>query len=103
MTKMAWPRFFFFDLLGVIGWGGASVAAGYLAGESWEALAAWLGRASALVVAALLGVAGFLALRRRRRAVLVPARAPEADQAAGSSAVAGQDAGGAAAAGPAEA
>ena len=72
MTKMAWPRFFFFDLLGAIGWGSASVAAGYIAGESWEALAAWLGRASAIVVVAVVAVIGVVAARRRRRAVLVP-------------------------------
>ena len=71
MTKMPWPRFFLFDLLGVVGWGAASVAAGYLAGESWEALARWLGRASAILVAVLLLGLGAVVLRRRRRAVLV--------------------------------
>jgi undecaprenyl-diphosphatase len=71
MTKMPWPRFFLFDLLGVVGWGAASVAAGYLAGESWEALAKWLGRASAILVAALLLGLGAVLMVRRRRAVLV--------------------------------
>jgi undecaprenyl-diphosphatase len=88
MTKMPWPRFFLFDLLGVVGWGAASVAAGYLAGESWEALAKWLGRASAILVAALLLGLGTVLLVRRRRAVLVqktavPEPAPDGASGAG--------------------
>lgn len=83
MSRMPWPRFLFFDILGVIGWGSASVAAGYLAGESWEALAAWLGRATAVLVASIVIVVGTVLMLRRRRALeaeVEPARtSTEAD------------------------
>ena len=75
MTRMSWPRFFLFDLLGVIGWGGASVTAGYLAGESWTVLAGWLGRASAVVVAGLVVTGLGIAYRRRRNRIPEPAPA----------------------------
>jgi membrane protein DedA with SNARE-associated domain len=87
MTRMPWPRFLFFDILGVIGWGGASVAAGYLAGESWEALAAWLGRATAVILVSIAGVLGTVIVLRRRRALAaeaVPAQSPAADPATAS-------------------
>jgi membrane-associated protein len=54
MTRMSYPRFLVYDTLGVLGWGVASVTAGYLAGRSWHALAGVLGTVSALVVAAIL-------------------------------------------------
>lgn len=67
MSRLPYGRFVMFDLLGVAGWGLASIAVGYLAGESWELVAGWLGTASAAVLAAL-AVAAFLVVRRARRA-----------------------------------
>jgi len=79
MTRMSWPRFFVFDLLGALGWASASVLAGYLAGESWAVLAGWLGRASAVIVFAIVIVAITLAWRRRHHAMIAspPAQATE--------------------------
>jgi len=65
MTRMRYPRFFVYDLLGVTGWGAASVMAGYLAGESWHILAGALGTASAVIVA-LLVIALIVVIRRGR-------------------------------------
>jgi membrane-associated protein len=82
MTRMSWPRFFLFDLFGAFGWAAASVLAGYLAGESWTVLAGWLGRASAVIVFAIVITAGALLWRRRHRAMNATAAAassPPAD------------------------
>jgi len=68
MTKMPYGRFLFWDVLGVLGWGIASVAAGFLAKESWLVLANVLGRASALVVLLLILTAIAAAWRSRRAA-----------------------------------
>jgi membrane-associated protein len=57
MTRMPYGRFLVWDVLGVLGWGIASVAAGFLARESWHVLANVLGRASAIVVLMLVVIA----------------------------------------------
>ncbi|MBI4410473.1 MAG: DedA family protein [Gemmatimonadetes bacterium] len=66
MSRMPYPRFLFYDLLGVLGWAGGSVLLGYAAGESWDAVARALGAASAIVIALLVLVAFVLWWRRRR-------------------------------------
>lgn len=65
MTRMPYGTFLAYDLIGVIGWGTASVAAGYMAGESWRVLAAALGSASTAIIV-LLVVFGLFATWRRR-------------------------------------
>jgi dephospho-CoA kinase len=72
MTGMSYPRFLMYDLLGVTGWGVASVTAGYLAGRSWHVLANALGTLSTIIVLVILGVLVFVGVRahRRRRAML---------------------------------
>jgi hypothetical protein len=82
MTKMPYGRFLFWDLLGVLGWGIASVTAGYLAKESWHVLASVLGRASAFVVMVLIVIAIVAAWRSRHRAALGE-EATEPDEVAG--------------------
>jgi dephospho-CoA kinase len=67
MTRMPYGRFLLYDLLGVTGWGVASVAAGYLAGRSWHVLASALGTASTIIVLLLALAMGGVALRARRR------------------------------------
>jgi dephospho-CoA kinase len=67
MSGMPYGRFLLYDLLGVIGWGTASVAAGYLAGRSWHVLASALGTASTLIVVLIVVGMALLALRARRR------------------------------------
>ncbi|HSL70103.1 MAG TPA: dephospho-CoA kinase, partial [Longimicrobiales bacterium] len=69
MSQMRYGKFLAYDIAGVFGWAGASVAAGYLAGESWEAAAQTFGRATALGVGAVL-LAAFLIVRVRRRRAL---------------------------------
>lgn len=67
MSGVPYLRFAAFDALGVLGWGVASVAAGYLAGPSWRELAGALGVAGAVIVAALvLAFIIVIAARRRR-------------------------------------
>jgi dephospho-CoA kinase len=72
MTGMSYPRFLFYDIIGVIGWGTASVMAGYMAGRSWHVLAGALGTVSTVIV--LLLAAGMVyfgvVARRRMRAVV---------------------------------
>ena len=83
MSGMSYRRFIFFDALGVLGWGGLSVAAGYLAGESWRRAADTFGATTAAIVAIALLIAGIVYLRRRRgREVGEPAAAQPLDRAA---------------------
>lgn len=70
MSRIPYPRFFFYDLLGVLGWGVGSVALGYLAGESWHLVAEWLGTASAALILVALLVT--IAVVRRRRVAAAP-------------------------------
>jgi len=81
MSHMPYGRFAFFDAIGVIGWGVASVLAGYLAGESWHVLAGALGTASAIIVGILLLILIVLAIRSRRAARIVtnPTETPGPD------------------------
>lgn len=65
-SRLPYPRFLVFDILGVTGWGLASIALGYAAGESWDLVAGWLGTASAAILLVGAGVI-FLAVRRARR------------------------------------
>lgn len=67
MSGMSYPRFLAYDILGILGWGIGSVAAGYMAGRSWQALAEVLGTVSTILVILLLVVLGSLAYRARRR------------------------------------
>lgn len=69
MSKMRYRRFVAYDLIGVIGWACASVALGYFAGESVDAIADILGVASALLLfAAIIAVYYAVKQRRGRRA-----------------------------------
>lgn len=65
-SRMPYPRFLVFDIIGVTGWGLASIALGYAAGESWDLVAGWLGTASAAILVIGAGMA-ILAVRRARR------------------------------------
>lgn len=89
MTGMSYGRFFIYDLLGVLGWGCGSVAAGYLAGRSWQALASALGTASTMIVVVLTGVLVLVAVRARRRTRALVRVALTGNVASGKSVVAG--------------
>jgi dephospho-CoA kinase len=67
MSGMPYGRFVLYDLLGVTGWGVASVAAGYLAGRSWHVLASALGTVSTLIVLLIVLSLAAVAMRARRR------------------------------------
>lgn len=69
MGRMPYPRYVLFDLIGVTGWGVASVMAGYAAGRSWDVVAGAFGAVSAVLVAILLVVL-YVWFRRQRRARL---------------------------------
>lgn len=66
MSGMRYPRFLAYDILGVLGWGVGSVAAGYMAGRSWHVLAGVIGTFSTVVVLLLALGAVWLGLRSRR-------------------------------------
>lgn len=66
MSGVPYARFVFFDLLGVIGWGVASIAVGYAAGESWRRVADAVGATTTILLGALVAVSIFLYFRRRR-------------------------------------
>ncbi len=53
-NRMPYGRFFVFNALGCTLWAVALTALGYFFGESWNAIAKWMGRAGALVGAVLL-------------------------------------------------
>jgi dephospho-CoA kinase len=67
MSGMGYGRFLAYDAIGVFGWAAASVALGYLAGESWEAAAHTLGTTSAIIVGLIVLVAAMSVWRGRRR------------------------------------
>src|SRR5690606_15332735 len=67
MSRLSYPCFLLYDLIGVFGWAAGSVALGYLAGESWHLIADVLGVASGAAVA-LVGLVFILIAIRRRRA-----------------------------------
>lgn len=79
MSRLSYPRFLAYDLLGVTGWATAYLGAGYLAGRSWRWVSGALGTGWAVLFAAL-GLTGWLVSRHRRlhdptRASLVQERA----------------------------
>ena len=53
-ARMRYGRFVAYNALGCTVWSAVFVILGYVAGESWRAAAAWIGRASAIVGGALL-------------------------------------------------
>ena len=67
LSRMPYRRFVTFNALGGLGWGVGCVLLGFLAGNSYEAVAKTAGRVSALVVAAivLLGVVVWQIRKRR--------------------------------------
>ncbi|MFO7262276.1 MAG: DedA family protein [bacterium] len=65
MSRMPYLRFLAYDMLGVLGWAGGSVALGYLAGESWKLIAGALGTAGGLVLALIVVAVAMVAVRRR--------------------------------------
>jgi membrane protein DedA with SNARE-associated domain len=67
MSGMSWSRFLLYDALGILGWGIGSVALGYAAGRSWEAVAGTLGAVSATIIGALFLIIGLAVWRRSRR------------------------------------
>lgn len=67
MSEMRWGRFAAYDFIGVLGWAAASVAVGFVAGESWRVVAARLGVVSAYIVAAIVLLALLLTMRSKRR------------------------------------
>jgi dephospho-CoA kinase len=88
MTGMSYPRFLFYDVLGVLGWGISTVALGYLAGRSWQAVAGTVGTVSSIIVVTLLGVALWFGWRTRQRMRSVLRVALTGNIASGKSAVA---------------
>ncbi|MQA92432.1 MAG: hypothetical protein GEU90_19765 [Gemmatimonas sp.] len=63
-SGLAWGRFFFFDLVGVIIWGTIYIGGGFLAGESWRQVAGRYGEEAGAGVAIVL-ILAFLLLSRQ--------------------------------------
>lgn len=76
MSRVPYGRFLVFDMLGVLGWGTASIAVGYAAGESWRRVADAIGAWTTILLGALVAVALFLYFRRRRNGRAAGAPAP---------------------------
>ena len=66
MSGMAYPRFLFFDVLGVLAWLVLYAGVGVLAGESWRVTSTLLGTGWAALVV-LLAVTGWVVSRLHRR------------------------------------
>lgn len=71
---VAWPRFFVFDVLGVLGWTVGSIALGYAAGASWHVVAERVGIVGGAVLAVLVVVALVLGHRQGRLRLPLPRR-----------------------------
>ena len=67
VSRMPWPRFAGWDVLGAGSWSVVSVLAGYAAGKSYERVVEWFGTAGVVLLAVVL-VAGVAVWLRRRRA-----------------------------------
>jgi membrane-associated protein len=68
-SRMPYRRFLAYNAAGGLVWGAGSVLLGYLAGNSYTAVEHAFGRATALIVAAVVAVGLFAwAIRRNRRA-----------------------------------
>lgn len=65
-SRLPWAVFALFNLAGVVAWASAIGSAGYLFGESWEALERWLGRSSLVVLAIAVTLVVVAAIRLRR-------------------------------------
>ncbi|KAB2812706.1 DedA family protein [Pimelobacter simplex] len=74
MGRMPYRRFALFNVLGAVLWGGAMVAAGYLAGASWQHVAHLVSTAGLVVTAAVVVLLlAWHALHGRRRRTTVDA------------------------------
>jgi membrane-associated protein len=82
MSHVPYLRFMVYDALGVLGWGIASIAAGYLAGESWRQVAELAGTTTAIILSGIAVVLFILYIRHRRQPrppageATTPVRAP---------------------------
>ncbi len=65
-----WPRFFLFDLLGILLWATIYCGGGFLAGYGWERIACQFGEEAGAAVVLALAVAGVLGFRLWRRRLL---------------------------------
>lgn len=65
MSELRYRSFLFYELIGLVGWVAMYVAIGWLAGESWEAVAQWVGVGGA-VAFAVAGVVLWIVWRARR-------------------------------------
>ncbi|MEX2466898.1 MAG: VTT domain-containing protein [Gemmatimonadota bacterium] len=74
MSGLRYRTFLFYELFGLVGWVALYAGIGMLAGESWEAVARWVGVGGA----ALFALAGAVLwiVWRRRRGRTVPRRDP---------------------------
>jgi len=68
MSKMHYPTFLRWNAAGGIAWGTVVVTAGYLAGQSYAKVEAWLGKGAAVVVGVIAVVALVVWQVRRHRA-----------------------------------
>lgn len=73
-SGIRWPRFFIFDLIGVLLWGTVYIGGGFLAGEGWRQIAGRYGEAVGAIAAAILVIALLLLTRRLVPRVLARAR-----------------------------
>lgn len=65
MSELRYRSFLFYELIGLVGWVAMYVAIGWLAGESWEVVAQWVGVGGA-VAFAVAGVMLWIVWRARR-------------------------------------
>lgn len=75
LSGMRYRRFLAYNAVGGLVWGVGCVAAGYLAGSSYQQVAQWLGRGGAAVAAAMALVA-FVVWRIRRHRARTKAEQP---------------------------
>ncbi len=75
-----WPRFFLFDLLGILLWATIYCGGGFLAGYGWQRVAGRFGEVIGAAVVLVLAVAGVVGYRLWRRRLLERRRASRVRQ-----------------------
>lgn len=66
-ARLPYRKFLLWNVLGAAAWTTGTIVAGDLAGSAYTAIAAWLGRASLVIVALIVLTAGIAAIARHRR------------------------------------
>lgn len=72
ISKMSFKKFASYTFIGSLIWSTILGYAGFMMGEKWEQIRSWLHIADYLVIAAVIGLLGYIVLKRRKKKDLKP-------------------------------